>query len=279
MAIVGPTPSAAASSSSVAAMIRSIERKSRASAWAAVGPTCRMDSADEHPPQRDVLAASRRLVSSLAPLAERVPSFFVKNDDRCSCSSSRKKMSPSSCEQAALQQRDRPPRSRGSRCRRHRGRRRGRRAPGAGPGRTGRWGTGCRRRPPSPAAARCRTRGSGVGMTNSRSDAVARRHHRAEHLGDDVAGLADDDGVADQDALALDLADALCRVASWTVEPATFTGSMNANGRDPAGAADVDPDVEELGRRLLRRVLERDRPRGARARWSRAGAAGRTGRP
>ena len=29
---------------------------------------------------------------------------------------------------------------------------------------------------------------------------------------------------------------------------------------DPAGAADVDPDVEELGGDLLRRVLERDRP-------------------
>ena len=35
--------------------------------------------------------------------------------------------------------------------------------------------------------------------------AVARRDDRAEHLGDDVAGLADDDGVADQHALALDL--------------------------------------------------------------------------
>ena len=33
-------------------------------------------------------------------------------------------------------------------------------------------------------------------------------------------------------------------------------------GRDPAGAAHVDPDVEELGRRLLGRVLERDRPPG-----------------
>ena len=35
--------------------------------------------------------------------------------------------------------------------------------------------------------------------------AVARGDDRAEHLGDDVAGLADDDRVADQHALALDL--------------------------------------------------------------------------
>ena len=43
--MVGPTPSAATISSGVAAMIRSIERNSRASACAAVGPTCRIDSA------------------------------------------------------------------------------------------------------------------------------------------------------------------------------------------------------------------------------------------
>ena len=43
-AIVGPTPSAAANSSTDADRIASIEPNSRASACAAVGPTCRMDS-------------------------------------------------------------------------------------------------------------------------------------------------------------------------------------------------------------------------------------------
>ena len=42
--------------------------------------------------------------------------------------------------------------------------------------------------------------------------AVARGDDRAEHLGDDVAGLADDHRVADQHALALDLA---TRCAGW----------------------------------------------------------------
>ena len=61
---------------------------------------------------------------------------------------------------------------------------------------------------------------------------------------------------------------ALCSVARLTVDPATKTGSMNANGRDPTGAPDVDPDVEELGRDLLGRVLVGDRP----ARCARGGA-------
>lgn len=42
-AMMGPTPSTAASSPSVACSTRSIERNSRASASAATGPTCRMD--------------------------------------------------------------------------------------------------------------------------------------------------------------------------------------------------------------------------------------------
>ena len=53
---------------------------------------------------------------------------------------------------------------------------------------------------------------------------------------------------------------ALCSVAFSTVEPATSVGSMTPYGVDAAGAADVDPDVEQLGVDLLGRVLERDRP-------------------
>ena len=42
--MMGPTPSASASSSSVASSIRSMERNWRASSSAATGPTCRMES-------------------------------------------------------------------------------------------------------------------------------------------------------------------------------------------------------------------------------------------
>ena len=96
--------------------------------------------------------------------------------------------------------------------------------------------------------------------------AVAGRDDRPEHLRDDVTGLADDDGVADQHALALDLRGVVQRGQLHR-----GAGDLHrlhvGEGRDPAGAADVDLDVEELRRRLLRRVLERDRPaRGARGR-------------
>ncbi len=63
-----------------------------------------------------------------------------------------------------------------------------------------------------------------------------------------------------EDALADDL---LRRCAGWpcsTVDPATLTGSITRERRDPAGAADVDLDVEQGGGDLLRRVLEGDRP-------------------
>ena len=63
--------------------------------------------------------------------------------------------------------------------------------------------------------------GQCVGMTNSRSEPSRAADHRAEHLGDDVAGLADDDGVADQHALALDLAGVVQRgqLRRWSRRP------------------------------------------------------------
>ena len=90
--------------------------------------------------------------------------------------------------------------------------------------------------------------------------AVAQLDDRPDDLGDHVAGLAQHHGVADQHALAGHL---LRRCAGWpcsTVEPETCTGSITPERRDPPGAADVDPDVEQLGGDLLRRVLVRDRP-------------------
>jgi hypothetical protein len=53
---------------------------------------------------------------------------------------------------------------------------------------------------------------------------------------------------------------ALCSVASPTVDPDTFTGSITAERRDASGAPDVDRDVLEPRGDLLRRVLEGDRP-------------------
>ena len=89
--------------------------------------------------------------------------------------------------------------------------------------------------------------------------AVAHVDHRTEHLGDDVAGLADHDGVADQHALALDLRGVVQRG-----QPDRRPGDLDrlhvGERRDPPGAPDVDPDVEQLGGGLLRRVLVGDRP-------------------
>ena len=71
-AIVGPTPSAAPISSSVAVAIAGIDAKCCASARAAVGPTCRMDSATITRQSAASLAFSR-LPSSAAPVALRSP--------------------------------------------------------------------------------------------------------------------------------------------------------------------------------------------------------------
>ena len=60
--------------------------------------------------------------------------------------------------------------------------------------------------------------------------AVAQVDDRPEDLGDDVAGLAQHDGVADEHALALDLVRVVQRGHRSTVDPATMTGSMTPNG-------------------------------------------------
>ena len=67
-AITGPTPSVAASSSSEASRIRSMEPKAVASERAAVGPTCRMDSATStrHSGWEVALASSSKSLTVLA---------------------------------------------------------------------------------------------------------------------------------------------------------------------------------------------------------------------
>ena len=87
----------------------------------------------------------------------------------------------------------------------------------------------------------------------------ARVDHRPQHLGDDVAGLADDDPVADQHALAFDL---LLVVEGGPGDGRA--GDLDRLGHrercHAAGAPDADLDVEQLGDGFFRRVLVGDRP-------------------
>ena len=92
-------------------------------------------------------------------------------------------------------------------------------------------------------------------------------HHGREHLGDDIAGLADDHRVTDQHTLALDFG----RVVQGG-QPDGGPGDLDrlhvGERGDPSGASDIDPDIEEFGGDLFRRVLVGDRP----ARCARGGA-------
>ena len=85
--------------------------------------------------------------------------------------------------------------------------------------------------------------------------------HRPDHLGDDLARLAQDDRVADQHALAPEL---ILVVQGGAVHgrPADLDRGHHRERRDPPGPADADPDVEQLGVDLLGRVLVGDRPPG-----------------
>ena len=99
-AMVGPTPSAAASCSSVAARMAAIEPNSWASARAALGPTCRIESATSTR-QSGTSLRSPRLSSSRWPLALSCGPFSpffgarVKSGAARSCSAVRSKTSPS----------------------------------------------------------------------------------------------------------------------------------------------------------------------------------------
>ena len=205
------------------AAIASIEPNSRASAWAAVGPTCRIDSADQHPPQRPALGLLR-LSSSLTRVGAtaRRPCVAKNGHGRPAARRSRANRSPSSVTSAGVEQRDRPPRSRAPRCR-------SAPRPARWKSRSRSWagqdrGVGAadvdvallRRR-----AARCRRPGS-ASASRTRARVPSRRSTTGpSDLRDHVAGLAQHHGVADQHALARAPRPALCRVASSTVEPAT----------------------------------------------------------
>lgn len=89
--------------------------------------------------------------------------------------------------------------------------------------------------------------------------AIAQFDDGSQHLGDHVAGLADHHGVADQHALALDLRGVVQGGLSHR-RPGHLHRRHERKRRDPPGAADVHPDVEQLGLRFLGRVLVGDGP-------------------
>ena len=89
--------------------------------------------------------------------------------------------------------------------------------------------------------------------------AVAQLDDRTEHLGDDVAGLAEHDGVADQHALGLH--DVLVVERRLPHDAARDPRRLHHGERRRAtGATDRDDDVEQLRVHLLGRVLVGDRP-------------------
>ena len=93
--MVGPTPSISASSSSLAASIASMSSYAAASAAAAVGPTCRIDSATRPRDSCWVLACSRFAISFWA-FADSAPALVVKKELVASASSVSANRSPSS---------------------------------------------------------------------------------------------------------------------------------------------------------------------------------------
>src|SRR5262245_40090370 len=82
---------------------------------------------------------------------------------------------------------------------------------------------------------------------------------RPDDLGDHVTGLAEHHGVADQHALAGDLARVVQGGEGDRGPGDAYRLDLGVGG-DPAGAPDVDPDVDEPGVDLLGRVLVGDRP-------------------
>ena len=88
--------------------------------------------------------------------------------------------------------------------------------------------------------------------------------HRSDQFGDHVAGLAHDDRVPDEHALAFDL-EGVVQGGAGHGGAGHMHGFQDGDRRDAAGAADLHGDVEQFGVDLLRRVFVGDRPaRGAR---------------
>ena len=122
-----------------------------------------------------------------------------------------------------------PPPSPAPRCRTRRDRPARPAAPAAGTGRSARWGSGCPCRPPSRGPAGCRTRGTTVGMTNSRS-LPSRRSTTGPRISGMTSPALRSTTVSPIRTPLRRTSSALCRVARSTVDPATTTGSITPNG-------------------------------------------------
>ncbi len=83
--------------------------------------------------------------------------------------------------------------------------------------------------------------------------------HRTENLRNDLSRFANDDRVPDQHTLALDLR-GVVQGGQGDGRARDEDGLHERERGDAAGSSDVDPDVEQRGGGLLRRVLERDGP-------------------
>ena len=256
--MVIPTPSTAASCSGVAAAMAWREPNSPGQQpGPRSGPTCRIDSATSTRHSGRVLAASR-LSSSLRALAASSPSLRRKKSARARSAAVSENRSPSSVTRPAFEQ----------------GHRRlvaehldvegspagdveqpltqlGRAGPLVGAADIG-------------VALFLRSQfGAAFGAVGRHHEgplgAVAQRHHRAEDLRDDVAGLAQHHRVADQHALARHLAGVV--QGGHLDDGAGHGHRLHPPERGhPTGAPDVDQDVEQLGVHLFGRVLEGDRP-------------------
>ncbi|SKS37313.1 Uncharacterised protein [Mycobacteroides abscessus subsp. abscessus] len=89
--------------------------------------------------------------------------------------------------------------------------------------------------------------------------AVSQIGYRPQHFGNHVTGLANHHRVADQHTLALDLGGIVQGRQRHRGSGHLDRSHVRERG-DPPGAAHAHPDVEQLGCRLLRRVLVGDSP-------------------
>ena len=256
--MVGPTPSTSASCSSDAAMIASRLPNAVASARAAVGPTWRIDSATRIRHSGRSLALSQVGQQACAVGRQRAAlgaeelgaqqvvggegeQVALVGDDPGVQQRGRRLVAQSLDVQAAAAGEVKHPLAQLRRAA------------------TGSSGSGCRRRPPWPARARCRIPGSGVGMTNSRSVPS-----RRSTTGPSTSGMTSPAlRIITVSPISTPLrltSEPLCRVAMPDRRPGDAHRRHHRERGDPAGAPDVDLDVEQLGLRLFGRVLVGDRP-------------------
>ena len=213
----------------------SIEPNSVASARAAVGPTCRIDSATSTRHSGTLLGLVEVGEQPLAVGGEhRAVALALLG--RAGEQRRPQQLVGVEVEEVALVRRSPrrraarpPPRSRAPRCRRPRGRRRGRPARGPGPGTPGGWGSGGPCRPPSAAPAGCRRRG-----TRSASPTPPAPRAAARSTGPTISGITSPAlrriTVSPGRTSLRFTSWALCSVALSTVEPATRVGSITPNG-------------------------------------------------